>query len=293
VTNQLQRGLSEALTNIRRNPFMAAASVLVVAVSLYLVGGVLIGRFATNRVLELQTRKVEVAVFLASDISADQRNSIQQSLSTMDEVASVQYESKAEAYKRFVEIFRDQPDVVENTEASALPESFRVKLRNPEEFEVVRDRLEGRPGILRIQDYRSLLKQFFGVVNDITKIGLILVFLLALCAATIVGTTIRLAIYARRREVAIMKLVGASNWFVRLPFMFEAAIQGIVGAAIAVTLLVWPSRPLFIQVAEHIRFLHVNVSILEVLQHGAYLLGFGILLGAAGSLLGLRRFLEV
>lgn len=289
---KLDYALQETVTNIRRNGFMTLASVLVVAVSLYLVGGVLLGRFAINRIIELQTRKVEVAVFLSPEVTDDQRTSIQNDLEVMPEVSSVTYESKDEAYERFKEIFRDQPDIVANTDPEALPESFRVKLRDPEQFEIVNDRLEGRPGILRIQDYRSLLKQFFGVVNDIGRIGLVLVVLLSGAAAMIIGTTIRIAIYARRKEIAIMKLVGASNWFIRIPFMLEGVVHGVLGTVAAVVLLL-ATRPFFIRVADHIRFLHVNVSNLEVLQYGLWLLVGGIVLGALGSLLGLRRFLEV
>lgn len=284
--------VQETLTNIRRNGFMTLASVLVVSVSLYLVGGVLLGRFAINRIIDLQTRKVEVAVFLHTDVTAAQRTAISNDLTAMPEVSSVTYESKDEAFRRFKEIFRDNPEIVENTSPDVLPESYRVKLRDPQQFEIVRDRLQGRPGILKIQDYRSLLRQFFGVVNDIGRIGLVLVLLLAGAAAMIIGTTIRIAIYARRKEIAIMKLVGASNWFIRIPFMFEGVIVGIAGTLAAVVLLLL-TRPFFLRVAEHIRFLNVNVTIVEVLQYGAWLLLGGIVLGALGSLLGLRRFLEV
>ena len=284
--------LQETFTNIRRNAFMTIASVMVVAVSLYLVGGVMLGRFAINRIIDLQTRKVEVAVFLQPTISSHDRTQIQQDLTAMPEVGGVLYESKDDAYKRFKQIFRGQPEIVDNTSPEALPESFRVKLRDPKQFVVVRDRLQGRPGILRIQDYRALLNQFFGIVNDIKWVGLVLVILLAGAAAMIIGTTIRIAIYARRREIGIMKLVGASNWFIRIPFMLEGVIHGLFGTIFAVSLLL-VTRNLFLKVAQHVKFLNVNVTYTEILQYGVWLLAGGVLLGALGSLLGLRRFLDV
>lgn len=284
--------VSETVTNLRRNSFMSLASVMVVAVSLYLVGGVLLGRYAVNRFLTLQTQKLEVQVFLAGDVSQDERDAIERDLDAMPEVAFVTYESKKVAFQRFKELFRDQPGIVENTNADALPESFRVKLRDPEQFTIVRDRLQGRPGIDDVKDYRELLEQFFGVVNDIGRIGLVLVVLLAVAAAMIIGTTIRLAIFARRREISIMKLVGASNWFIRVPFMLEGLIHGIFGTLAAVLLLL-ATRPLFLRAADHIQFFNVTVSITEVLTYGAWLLAGGVLLGTLGSLVGLRRFLEV
>ena len=288
----LQYVLKETGTNLKRNVFITVAAVMVVTVSLYLVGVVLIASFAVDRTLTLQTRKVEVAVFLNKDVTPSERDSIQRDLLAMPEVGSVDYETKQEAYEAFKVLFRDQPDIVENTTVDALPESFRVKLKDPNEFEVVRDRLEGRPGISQIRDERKFLRRFLAVVRDIRTIGFLVVGLLILSAGVLIATTIRMAIFARRREVAIMKLVGATNWFIRIPFMLEGVIQGVVGTAGAVSLLLI-TKPVFTRLARSFQFLNLNVSIVEVLEHSAILLLFGVVIGALGSLLGLRRFLEV
>ena len=288
----LQYVLKETGTNLKRNVFITVAAVMVVTVSLYLVGVVLIASFAVDRTLTLQTRKVEVAVFLNKDVTPSERDSIQRDLLAMPEVGSVDYETKQEAYEAFKVLFRDQPDIVENTTVDALPESFRVKLKDPNEFEVVRDRLEGRPGISQIRDERKFLRRFLAVVRDIRTIGFLVVGLLILSAGVLIATTIRMAIFARRREVAIMKLVGATNWFIRIPFMLEGVIQGVIGTAAAVSLLM-VTKPVFTRLARSFQFLNLNVSIVEVLEHSAILLLFGVIIGALGSLLGLRRFLEV
>ncbi len=288
----LQYVLKETGTNLKRNVFITVAAVMVVTVSLYLVGVVLIASFAVDRTLTLQTRKVEVAVFLNKDVTPSERDSIQRDLLAMPEVGSVDYETKQEAYEAFKVLFRDQPDIVENTTVDALPESFRVKLKDPNEFEVVRDRLEGRPGISQIRDERKFLRRFLAVVRDIRTIGFLVVGLLILSAGVLIATTIRMAIFARRREVAIMKLVGATNWFIRIPFMLEGVIQGVIGTAGAVSLLL-VTKPVFTRLARSFQFLNLNVSIVEVLEHSAILLLFGVVIGALGSLLGLRRFLEV
>jgi cell division transport system permease protein len=282
----------ETATNLKRNVFITVAAVLVVSVSLYLVGVVLIASFAVDRALTLQTRKVEVAVFLSRDVTPPARDSIQKDLTEMPEVASVEYESKEDAYERFKILFRDEPEIVANTTPDALPESFRVKLKDPNEFPVVRDRLEGRPGIGEIRDERQFLKRFLAVVRDIRTLGAVVVGLLILAAAVLIATTIRMAIFARRREVAIMKLVGATNWFIRIPFMLEGVIQGMVGTVVAVLLLLL-TKPFFTNLAKSFQFLNLTVSVPEILQRSALLLLFGIVIGALGSLLGLRRFLEV
>jgi len=288
----LQYVTKETTTNLKRNFFITMAAVLVVVVSMYLVGAVFVASFAVDRALTLQTKKVEVAVFLKRDITPEARDTIQRDLVAMPEVASVSYESKQEAYETFKRLFRDEPDIVENTTADALPESFRVKLKDPNQFAVVRDRLDGRPGIDQIQDERKFLSRLLAVVRDIRLLGIALVFLLIIAAAVLIATTIRMAIFARRREIAIMKLVGATNWFIRIPFMLEGVIQGMAGALIAMGLLV-ASRPLYTNLLKSFKFLNLTVTYSEILVNSARVLVFGILIGAIGSLLGLRRFLDV
>jgi cell division transport system permease protein len=282
----------ETVTNMKRNVFMAVAAVLVVAVSLFLVGGVLLLRGALNRAVSLQTRRVEVGVFLSKDATPQQRDAIQSDLNAMPEVRSVIYESKQDAYERFKILFADAPDIVQNVTPDALPESFRVKLKDTRQFEVVRDRLAGRPGIEEIKDQRRFLQRVLRVVGDIQRVGFAMVFVLAIAAGVLIATTIRMAIYARRKEIAIMKLVGATNWFIRVPFMMEGIVQGVIGAALAVGLLLI-TRPFIVRLAKSFQFLGVTVGVGEILTQSFLLVGIGVVIGALGSLLGLRRFLEV
>jgi cell division transport system permease protein len=288
----LQYVIKETSTNLKRNFFITIAAVLVVVVSMYLVGAVFVASFAVDRALTLQTKKVEVAVFLKRDVTVEEKDSIQRDLLAMTEVASVTYESKQQAYETFKKLFRDEPDIVENTTPDALPESFRVKLKDPNQFAVVRDRLEGRPGIDQIQDERRFLSRLLAVVRDVRLLGIVIVILLIIAAGVLIATTIRMALFARRREIAIMKLVGATNWFIRVPFMLEGVIQGVVGALLAMILLV-ATRPLYTNLLKSFKFLNLTVNYVEIMQNSAWVLAFGILIGAAGSLLGLRRFLDV
>jgi cell division transport system permease protein len=288
----LQYVIKETSTNLKRNFFITMAAVLVVVVSMYLVGAVFVASFAVDRALTLQTKKVEVAVFLKRDVTAEEKDSIQRDLLAMTEVASVTYESKQQAYETFKKLFRDEPDIVQNTTADALPESFRVKLKDPNEFTVVRDRLEGRPGIDQIQDERRFLQRLLAVVRDVKVLGFALVVLLIIAAGVLIATTIRMALFARRREIAIMKLVGATNWFIRVPFMLEGMVQGIIGA-VAAMLLLMLSRPFYTNLLKSFKFLNLSVTYTEILWNSAIVLVFGIVIGAIGSLLGLRRFLDV
>jgi cell division transport system permease protein len=282
----------ETVTNMKRNVLMAVAAVLVVAVSLFLVGGVLLVTRALNRVVDVQTHKVEVGVFLTRDVTPDEKASIQADLLAMPEVDRVIYESKQDAFERFKILFKDSPDIVANVTADSLPESFHVKLKDPSQFSIVRDRLANRPGIEKIRDQREFLKRFFRVVQAVRGFGIALMIVFAFAAAVLIATTIRMAIYARRKEIAIMKLVGATNWFIRIPFMMEGVLQGVVGAILAVGLLL-AIRPFVTGIFQVFQFLGVRVSIREILLQTFLLMAIGIGIGGLGSLLGLRRYLEV
>jgi len=292
---KIDYALQESATNIRRNMFITVAAILVVGVSLFLGGSALLLQHATARASDQWTSQVEVAVFLTSDISADERTQLQSDLQAMPEVSRVIYESKAQAYERFKRLFANQPDIVNNTSADALPESFRVKLKDPHQFGVIRDRLTGRPGVYQIRDERQTVKELFRATETQRKMSLVNAIVVFFAAILLIATTIRMAIFSRRKEIGIMKLVGATNWFVRIPFMMEGIVQGLIGGALAVAMLV-PARSLLSSTGPQLAFsqnFRFQVTYGDILLYGSFLVAAGILIGVLGSLFGLRRFLDV
>src|SRR5439155_13721105 len=215
---KIDYAVQESVTNIRRNMFITIAAILVVGVSLFLGGSALLLQHATARASDQWTSQVEVAVFLTSDISPDERDQLQSDLQAMPEVRSVTYESKAQAYERFKRLFANQPDIVNNTSPDALPESFRVKLKDPHQFGVIRDRLDGRPGVYQIRDEHQTVHELFKATETQRKMSFWNAIIVFIAATILIATTIRMAIFSRRKEIGIMKLVGATNWFVRIPF---------------------------------------------------------------------------
>lgn len=283
----------ESVTNMRRNFFMTIAAVMVVAISLFLFGGVFLLRSAIARTADIMTQKVRVTVFLSQDVSGDQRESIETDIRSMPEVATVDYESKEEAYENFRRLFADKPEIVRNTSPEFLPESFRVKLHDPEKFTVIADRLQGRPGIDRIRDERETVEKLFSVTSTLRAAGLGMAVIVGLAAMILIATTIRMAIYARRKEIGIMKLVGATNWFIRIPFMMEGVVQGVLGAAVAL-LLLFPAKPALSRFGPgDFPGLNFQVTYGDVSVQGVWLLVTGVIVGGVGSLFGLRRFLDV
>jgi cell division transport system permease protein len=142
------------------------------------------------------------------------------------------------AWQRFKTQFRDAPDLVNATKPESLPESFRVKLKNAEEFQAISDKYKGRDGISEIVDQRKLLGKVFGILGSMQNLALIVAIVQGLAALLLVANMIQIAAYSKRREVAVMKLVGASNWFIQAPFVLEAVFAGLIGAIFAFATLV-------------------------------------------------------
>jgi len=295
--------LSEIGIGLRRNLTMTVAVVVTVAISLALFGSGLLIRAQVEAMKDFWYDKVEVSVYLcgeasqsrtcASAVTADQRRELQADLEAMPEVQTVYYESQEEAYKQFREQFKDSPDLVENVTAEALPESFRVKLKDPTQFAVVAEAFASRPGVEEVQDQKALLEGFFNVLNKLQLIALIIAGVQVVAAVLLISNTIRVAAYSRRRETGIMRLVGASNLYIQLPFLLEGVLAGLVGAGLAAAALVAVKiflvdgqlRPSFPVIA----FIGWD----DVLAILPLLFLTGVLLAGLASFVTLRRHLRV
>ena len=236
--------LTEALKGLRRNLMMTVAVILSVTVSLTLLGASLLLSEQVELATDDWVGQVEVSIFLCDgrtcpEITPEQQQQLQTDLEEHQVVDEVFYESKEEAYERFVDLFSDQPNLIESVDADVLPASFRVRLENPQLFAVIADEFAAYPGVEEIVDQRQVLDQFLRFTNVIRNAALIVAVIQLVAAGVLIANTIRVAAFARREQTSIMKLVGASNWYIRLPFLMEAIITGIVGAALSWGLLAW------------------------------------------------------
>jgi cell division transport system permease protein len=282
----------ETFQGLKRNGLVAFAAVSTAFIALFLLGGALLVSREVGLLIKQTEANVEVSVFLRDDISPTQQQRLNGLLNEMPEVALVRYESKTQAYARFKDIFSNQQDLVDNVTEDALPASFRVKLINPEQFEVVSARLAGEAGIDNIVDQRNILKRLFAVTR-VFRVGVLAVAIVMLVsAAALIGNTVRLAVFNRRKEIGIMRLVGATNWHIRLPFLIEGVIEGLLGAGAAV-LGLFVMKVLFIDpLRGNVGFLPL-VGTEDVIYAVPWLLGIGVLVAAIASLFAMRRFLEV
>lgn len=240
----MRHTVSETLSGLRRNASMTLAVVVTMWVSLSLFGA---GLLATMQVDLLKDRwydKIEISVFLCTaEVTGDncergqgttdaQRAQIQQAIEANPEVSAVYYESKQEAFDEFRRTYADSP-IVETVTVDQMQDSFRVKLIDPQKYQGLVSEMQATKGVQFVQDLRTYLDPIFSWLNALKWGTIGMSALLLLAAALQIGNTIRMAAFARRREIGIMRLVGASNLYIMLPFLLESLVSAVVGAALA------------------------------------------------------------
>ena len=289
--------LKEAGIGLGRNLLMTIAVVLSVAVSLTLFGAALLLSRQVDLVAGEWQGRIEVSIFLCDDarcpaITPEQQQELRAQLEAEPVVDEVFFESKQAAYERFVEQFEDQPALVETISPETLPASFRVKLTDPERFAVISDRFSAFPGVEEIVDQREFLEGFLGLANTVQTGALWVAVIQLIAGAVLIANTIRVAAFARREQTSVMKLVGASNWYIRLPFVLEGMIEGLAGAAIATGLLYLGYPFARDAIAGQVTFVPI-IPRDDVLSVSLTLAAVGLGIAAISSVLSLQRSLDV
>ncbi len=300
---RVQFVLQEIWIGLRRNMTMTISLVITVAIAMALFGTGLLLREQVRASKSYWYDKIEVSIFLCAktssnpvcqkqDVSAQQRSTLEAQLKKMPQVSDVQYETKQQAYERFKDRFAGSPGFVESTREGDIPDSFRVKLKNPEEYKAVAQAMLNQPGVDSVINEQEILKRFFRILNGLQLAALTIALIQVVAAVMLVGNTVRLSAFNRRRETGIMRLVGASNTYIQMPFILEGAIAGLIGGLFASVLLVFSKKLLVDRLAGDVQlvsqlgwstvFLVIIVSIC-----------FGVLLCAVSSFLTLRRYLRI
>lgn len=283
----------ETVANLRRNFLMTCAAVLTVAVSLSLVGGALLLKQGVSKA-SLQWRGgVELSVFMLPDASPSQSQAIERELTQMPEVKRFTYVDQQAAFSEFRRMFANSPDLVESVEAKDLPPSYRIVPKKAEFVDSVGDRFKNQPGVKEVVFARDVVETLLKVTRAL-QIGIVAVAgVLLLSAVLLILNTIQLAIFARRREVAVMKLVGATNWFIRVPFMLEGMVEGLIGAGAAFAVVAVVRNLLAGAVGANTLGNQLLPPSGDVIGTGIFVMLAGMMLGTLGSAFAVRRFLDV
>ncbi len=282
----------EATSGLRRNGLVAFAAVSTTFIALLLFGLSLLISRQVNLIIERTYGNVEVAVYLTDPVNPQTVQVLTDKLNQLPVVSDVHYETKDEACARFRAIFASQKSLVENVDCSKLPASLRVKLSDPEQYAQVAAVLKGQPGIDRVVDQSGILQRLFAVTR-VFRVGVFVVAIVMLVAAAIlIANTVRMGLFARRKEIGIMKLVGATNWRIRAPFLLEGLFESLIGASAAI-LFLFGLKVLFINpLYKQILFVPwvTNRDVIAVIP---WLLIAGSAVAVVAALVGMRRFLDV
>jgi cell division transport system permease protein len=299
--------LSEIGQGLRRNLSMTISVILVTTVSLLMLGVGLLAQKQVSVMKEYWYDRVQVSIFLcgkdsdktkatcaSGEVSQAQKDQILaelQGAQLKPYVAQVFYESKQEAYQHLKERLKDLAD---NVTPDQLPESYRVRLNHPEQYEVVSDAFRGQPGVDTVQDDNIILDRLFALLNGLKWSAWAIAGLTLACSVLLVATTIRLTAFTRRRETGIMRLVGASNLVIQMPFILESLISAVIGAVLAsAILLAFTQFAVQGWLAGTLRFIRnwVGLTDAALVLPAMFLVGLGI--AAVSSFLSLRRYLKV
>lgn len=291
---RLKYVLSEVAVGLWRNVTMTIAMIITMAVSLTLLGSSVLLYLQVNHMKDVYYEQVEVSIFLKpQDTTQPQKDEIEAQLQQDPLVQTYDFETRQEAYERFKEIYAAAPELVEQTKPEAMPESFRVKLKDPNSFDEFNIKYEGMAGIDRIIDQKALVEKVFSVLGSLQTLALIIAIVQGVAALMLVINTIQVAAYSKRREVAVMKLVGASNWFIQAPFVLEAVAAGLIGAVFAYGTLVLAKIYVFDGALEPLTAVLTPVPWFNVNMMLPLLGGAGALVSSVTGWIALRFYIRV
>lgn len=285
--SRLQYVFGEALRNMGRNALVVLGAVLAVFVSLFLVYATLMfGEVAGTNAAQW-SNDVRVEAFLSDDFRGVDR--LQAEIAGWSDVEDVIFVSKPEAVENAREIFADNQAILDLIEEdpSFIPASLRIRPTDLQDYDGIASRLEATPGVLQVISAGDAVNQLISLRDGLQVFSWALAVALGAAAIALIANTIHMAIYARREEIEIMKLVGASNWYVRVPFLLEGMLEGLIGALIAVAVGLGAYRLGFDQLQGLLPLIDLTVSTDFLLQRSLIIVLFGVVVGAVGSAISL------
>jgi len=286
--------LREGISNLTRNKLMVFAALMSVTATLIILGIFLSVLLNIDFILSNVESKMEIKAFLKDDLTTADIDRIGNEIKNMEGVKEVIFESKQEALENFKKQLGDRQDLLAGLEKNnPMPQSYIVKVDNPNYLDDVAQKLKTLSGVEVVKYGKDVAEKLIGLGRIVRVIGLVIIGILILISVFIIFNTIKLTVFARRREINIMKYIGATDWFIKWPFIIEGTFIGLIGAIISFILisLMYTYLSGFV---ENKFFVFELMSSSDVFKYNLFfLLAFGVLIGFTGSLLSVRKFLRV
>jgi Cell division protein len=294
--NTVEHFVFDAFRSLKRNKTITLASVITVAATLFILGIFLLVMYNVNTGVSSVESSVQVKVFLNLNVSQTDQNNVETALKAMPEVKDVQFESQSDALKKFKEELTDKnKDLISGYDEThnPLPSSFIVSMQKPDDAQVIADKIKNMSGVDSVGNKQDLIQKIIMISKAIKWVGIALFVLLIGVSLFLIVNTIRLTVFSRRREIGIMKFVGATDWFIRWPFVIEGMIIGLIGAVISDVILYNIYKFAYVKITENLFVVHL-IGPSMVLNSFLWQFSLaGALIGALGSIIALRRFLLV
>ena len=286
--------LREAFKNILLNPLMSITAVTTTAVCVLILGVGMLVNAHVEGIINRIGQDVTITAFFPEDVSQERADEVYSSVEGYPEVSQVTYVSREEALERFRSTLSDQPEILEGLPSDVLPASIEIQLADSRSSDAVAEKLQAEGfaegDLLYNQKTIDNLNQATSYVVWALR-GATALFFVA--SVLLIFNTIRLSIFARRKEIEVMKLVGASDSFVRTPFLFEGLVQGLIGAAVAALLVVWVNSVFVAWAQYELPFIPISSNAISTVFLLLVLIAVGIVVGIAGSAFSVRRFLKI
>lgn len=286
--------IREVFISLRRNNWMSVASIGTVAVSLFIFGMFLMMVMNMNKLAENMESQVQINVYLLDKVDREQARDIEKDLKEIEGVESVGFVTKDEAMERFKDRLGDQKTLLDALdETNPLPDSFEVTVTNPDLVKTAAEKMEKIDGVECAKYGQDVMEHLFEITRLLRIFGFTLMLVLAFATLFIISNTIRLTVFARRKEIAIMKYVGATDWFIRWPFVMEGMVLGLFGSIIAAMVL----RTAYTAMAEKV---YDTLAFFPLIPEQPFLTYItvvvvisGMVVGAIGSAVSIKKFLKV
>ena len=286
--------IKETYKSIRRNGFMSFASISTVAVSLLVLGMFLMIFLNTNNLAQYLENQVQISVYMQDSATDKELASVKDKLTKMPGVVNVTQVNKQQALERFKKRLGDQEQLLNSLgKENPFPNSFEVQVDNPDRIKVLTPQIGQLPKVETAKFGQEVVEHLFQLTKILRLGGIVLVVFLAMATLFIISNTIRLTVFARRKEVIIMKYVGATDWFIRWPFLLEGMTLGFFGAVVAFVLINSIYASLLDRIHATLAFLPLLPTSPLLLYVDLFLLAAGTGIGALGSYISLRKFLRV
>lgn len=292
--SSLSYSFRDAFLSMKRNKLMTLASLATVAITLIILGCAWLLVLNTNYLASTMESELEISVYVHTDLSREEALNMRTDIEALSGIASVTFVPKEEGLQSMEGKFGEDVDLLETLRGrNPLPDMYRIKATDADQVPALALAMQSIQGVEQVKYGQGMVEKLLSLTDWIRSVGLIVIIAVSIAAIFLIATSIRLTVFARRKEIGIMKMVGATNAYIRWPFFLEGMIIGLSGAVIAVGVIHFFYMQLSQNVSLTLSFISIMNDKTVIMEIYRNLLFLGTFIGAMGSAISLRRFLKV